>query len=137
MLQIFTLIQNLPKHMWWLHINFHLPEMDTAGIDGCLVAKHWKKCLMLWDKAWQMICRKNKNKNIDYIIVHVFSIAFYKTGNRNRHNVLWKILYNVSGSCFDTKQQNILPVLAYHYSFFTKKNTRFVVLQCFAKNHCR
>ena len=23
----------------------------------------------------------------------------------------------------------------YHYSFFTKKNTRFVVLQCFAQNH--
>jgi hypothetical protein len=32
-------------------------------------------------------------KNTNDIIVHVFSIAFYKTGNHNRHNVLWKILY--------------------------------------------
>src|ERR1700692_4064118 len=82
----------------------------------------------------------NFPKNIDDTIVHVFSIAFYKTGNHNRHNVLGKILYNVSGSCFDTKQQIILPVLAiyiryfscsaivlytnisqYHYSFLAKK----------------
>jgi hypothetical protein len=27
-------------------------------------------------------------KNIDDIIVHVFSIAFYETGNYNKHNVL-------------------------------------------------
>jgi hypothetical protein len=29
-------------------------------------------------------------ENIDDIIVHVFSIDFYKTGNHNRHNVLEK-----------------------------------------------
>jgi len=112
----------------------------TAGIDGCLVAKHWKK-YGCWDKGF----------NIDYIIVHVFSIAFYKTGNHNRHNVLGKILYNVSGSCFDTKQQIILPVLAiyiryfscsaivlytnisqYHYSFLAKKHW-----VCCASMFCR
>jgi hypothetical protein len=27
-------------------------------------------------------------KNTDDIIVRVFSIAFYKTGNHNRHNIL-------------------------------------------------
>ena len=36
------------------------------------------------------------SKNTDDIIEHVFSIAFYKTGNHNR--------YKVSGSCFDIKQ---------------------------------
>jgi hypothetical protein len=30
----------------------------------------------------------NFPKTIDDIIVHIFSIAFYKTGNHNRHNVL-------------------------------------------------
>jgi hypothetical protein len=80
-------------------------------------------------------------KNIDDIIIHVFSIAFYKTGNHNRHSFLWKILYGVSGSCLNTKQQIILPILVtyiryfscsevvlcinikqYHYSFHTKKH---------------
>jgi hypothetical protein len=59
------------------------------------------------------------SKNIDDIIVHVFSIAFYKTGNHNRHNVLGKILYNVSGSCFDTKQHIILPVLVIYIRYFS------------------
>ena len=62
---------------------------------------------------------KDFPKNVDEIIVHVFSIAFHKTHNHNRHSVLWKILYDVSGSCFDNKQQIILPVLAIYIRYFS------------------
>jgi hypothetical protein len=115
----------------------HIRTPFTAGIDGCLVAKHWKNIL---DTLRQSLAN-DFPKNIDDIIVHVFSIAFYKRGNHNRYNVLWKILYDGSGLCFDTKQQIILLVLTiymryfpcsevvlcinikqYHYSFLTKKH---------------
>jgi len=35
-----------------------LPPSYTAGIDKCLVAKHWKYHWVLWDKVWSMILHK-------------------------------------------------------------------------------
>jgi hypothetical protein len=79
----------------------HLKVGIIVGIDGCLVAKHWKKIL----ETLKQSLTNNFPKKIDDIIVHVFSIAFYKTSNHNRQNVLRKTLYNVSKSCFDTKHK--------------------------------
>ena len=54
----------------------------------------------------------------DKIIACIFNITLHKTQNHNRPNVLCKNQYIVCGSCFCTKQQNILPVLVMNREYF-------------------
>jgi hypothetical protein len=105
---------------WWgseLKDNMHstilsvmmyiLSALGTAGIDKCLVAKHWKTIRCSETKFSQLFCTKHGK-----IIAHVFTTVLHKTWNYNRPNALSKNLHTVFGSCFYTEQQNIFPVLA-------------------------